>query len=330
MPLPDLNADVLAVIVQHAGSSAAASGDSPTSRFSLRSATLRRLCLVNSLWRAVAQPELDREVLVTPPSYAHVQRAFSQRRDLCRRVRRLEAVKDAWSGGWAGFDLRKLDPFVELFDELEELHCEGWPLALESLSGTKSQFGHLTAAHFTALARASTDTLAHLALGELTRAQSADLCAVLPMWFPSLRTLDMGNLWVSASLTSPLLPHLDLLTRLERLSLSIPHIPHVLPFLPTSRSPASSSASPAATPLRALSIRPGRTYDWDDLEVWDEHLPCVVEALEAGRLARLEELHLHQLAERWPVEEEEAELSRAVMVRLADLAVKRGFRLLAL
>ncbi|GAA6002963.1 hypothetical protein JCM10207_001921 [Rhodosporidiobolus poonsookiae] len=343
MPLPNLNADVFAVIVQQVVALAAASGDSPTSRFSLRSATLRQLCLVNSLWRSVAQPQLDREVFVTPWNYEEVWEAFKWRDEARRRVvRRLEAVGNGRCRRGI-FELEPLGPLVELFDQLEDLHCEAWSLSLSVWAGMKhlrsftlldaaldgsdatvqpscrlsrlslsiDDFPPFNTAAFAALARAGTGTLLHLQLGYFSTDQGALLYSALPSLLSSLRTLDLDD-YSGETTQDPsgrhvdptLLAHLGLCSSLERLVVSIPQVRFALGYLPT---PPPSRATP----------RPGIF-----------HLSGVVEVLVAGRLGQLDELQLYQLSARWSNEVEE--LSRAPLGRLRQLADERGFRVVLL
>ncbi|GAA6002996.1 hypothetical protein JCM10207_001934 [Rhodosporidiobolus poonsookiae] len=352
MPLPDLNADVLAVIVQHAASSAEASGDSPTSRFSLRSATLRRLCLVNSLWRSVAQPELDREVLVTPWMYQAVWIAFKGRDEVRRRmVRRLEGVKKHDEGA---LDSRTLDPIIQLFDNLQELRCEGWRMSLNSLRRTKDltsvtlirptlyagalelvlpcrlthlalsggRKAQLEAVDFAALARAGANNLVRLELGAFSGSQCPGLSSAIPSWLPTLRYLDLRS-YVGLYKTEPdgnqyleLLTHLHLCSDLEVLHLPISQFRYPLPLL---------STPPALSSLRTLGLHPTTEVEWDDSVTWDEHLPNLIKVLEAGSLPQLEELHIDQGRDLWS--SGVGDFGGDLLLEVQELARAKGVRL---
>ncbi|GAA6032645.1 hypothetical protein JCM8097_004859 [Rhodosporidiobolus ruineniae] len=317
--MPELNEDLVALIAQHAVAPDSASSPprrlTPSS-FRNRANILASFCLVNSTWRAAAQLELERDILVTSTNF-HLVSTATKERGLGRRARRLLAVKHA--GTHDDYDPRTLDAVVEACPELEELEVVRWKLSLHSLTRTPNlhslslsqvslyagapdlrlplRLGHLSLhlchlqpPDYTTLIAAAQDSLQRLELGGVFPADFPQLDDMISAIYPSLRFLDLASFGIypdphpSPDASDPVesLPHLSLCANLETLALPVNQLTFALDFLP---SPTSGTR-----PLRALHLYPAIVANWDDTLDWDDGLLVLLAALGTGPLAGLKEL----------------------------------------
>ncbi|GAA5897814.1 uncharacterized protein JCM6883_000829 [Sporobolomyces salmoneus] len=243
-----LNADVLRLIIrQTADEAERQNSHSPIDAFYQRASTLRRLCLVNSQWRPLAQLELESFVVLTARNFGLVSRALNER-GIAKRVRRFIDKRGTTR------DQRPFDELLEKCGGLRELECNGSRFSLNSLKAMKHlhtlSFSNVTLSGDTqklelpfrlrsftlfgssglsqndwrALREAGTKTLEHLEIVGRLSSNPSPLLDALSAWLPSVRSLIISDVLSP----TPLVPSLHLCRRLERLAVKLSDFPSVL------------------------------------------------------------------------------------------------------
>ncbi|BGP48925.1 hypothetical protein JCM10450v2_004804 [Rhodotorula kratochvilovae] len=298
MPLPQLNADVLSMIVHHAALAVEADRAPTTlAAWRNRAAFLQMLSVVSRAFRAAAQFELAHYIAVTADSHHLVLRAAKEGRlvGTARRVL-LHWVERS------PYDPRTMDSLLEQCDKLEELESVGAKWSFYSLKRARSlrslklvnyegydelepftppfRLTHLSLISAGAplmqpvislLALAGRSSLTHLTLRELAASDVPFVCGAMRTWAPSLQTLDLSAAATSAAgfprEATEFLPLLAELTALETLELPLTVVAHALPYL--------ESCGPAAR-LRTLVL--SQSLNADVLSTIVHHAALAVEA----------------------------------------------------
>ncbi|GAA5866942.1 hypothetical protein JCM1840_005913 [Sporobolomyces johnsonii] len=251
---PRLDSDVLRIIIQYAANSELDSSerfypDWSKYQWRDRARLLRRLALVNSQWRSLAQLELDSYLLVTSFNYHLVLRA-AQRGALARRAKKVVTL---WIGNSS--DPRALDSIFEQCEEVQDLENYGGTFSLNSLAKAKHlrsltlhnvtlygghddlvlpcrlssvslpSFGPFRWCDWKTLRVAAEGSLRHLRIGKLPHPQVDYVCDTMLHWFQNVETLDLGYENEEAL---PLLSHCD---KLVQLRLNIVDLSPALPIL---------------------------------------------------------------------------------------------------
>lgn len=123
-----LNTDVLRLIIRQAADES--SSHSPIEAFYQRSSTLRRLSLVNSQWRPLAQLELESFVVLTSRNFSVVSRAI-EGSSMAKRVRTIIDRR-----GMTRVQ-KSLDDVLVRCEGLRELDCNNSTFSLNALARSK-------------------------------------------------------------------------------------------------------------------------------------------------------------------------------------------------
>ncbi|GAA6017167.1 hypothetical protein JCM11491_001841 [Sporobolomyces phaffii] len=247
-----LNADIVRLVIRQAADEIERStSHSPVDAFYQRSALLRRLALVNSRWRPLAQLELESYVVLTSRNFSLVSHRLEQQDRLARRVRRLVDRRGTTR------EQKQLDDVLAKCEGLRELDCKNTRFSLNSLLGMKlldtlslsnvalagtaehlvlpcrlrsftlSGTCEVTRSDWRALKGTGTSSLEHLELVGRITSDPASLVDTLSAWLPSVRSLEMADIFFSTSL----IPCLNRCQRLERLAIKLLDLPAAIAVL---------------------------------------------------------------------------------------------------